>query len=1061
MPNDASPFAAAPSSVNDKPRPFRITTVVGVGLGQDESDPLLVAQINGTEAVSAPYSFDLTLLQRKTNLDGTPRPRIEASDLLNTPATFGVSMQFNHGQFFQWFDRHGTIDRFEEVAESPSKCLRCYVVRVVPSLRLLERERTFRIFENLDVITIIRAVFRAQGDIPSDYLILNLNGAEFPPMPYCVQFGEDSLAFVTRLMATYGLWYFFKHGLDRDSERMVLGKGRLRPSGDTAVLHSAGAPQERQIAGYRRIYSPTSKRMTVGDFNPIKPEFPFRGSETINPSYDIATKNNIHLPGRFQQRIFPGNALGGTDLAADARSRIESGEALVFTGVGQSKNPTLRAGEGVVVFTSNEPQAVGEKMVLTTLSIHGIDANLGRSVDNFGQFAKVLFNGLNPFGDGKISDISATIAQNEIGNFLLNATSSALKVAGGVGSAMSGVNSVAGVVNSAVSSIDLRLPNKVVSVAAAVTSVNDGTKDFLKGPKIDYGNSFVGVSQADVKDDSFLLPPPTGQKPIAHGPHPAVVIGPDGTQTFGGNDLYADALGRVRVRFPWHPPDESGDPLAEPPFASGKDSAWLRVSEGWAGRGWGTQFLPRIGQEVLVGFIDGDPERPIVTGRLYNADSGTTNLPFPGTGGDRPTVGKLSDLPATVTQHLPQSGIVTQATPRPDGDAQRFHMLRFDDSWKQEQLLVRSQRRLDVRAFASAYHTTGGNHNLLVGWKDDGSGKQGGDLDVTVGNDYQLHVNGGTYARVEKILNLTVVGEAVADLQANLAVLVAGKVDLNASKIVLEAKEKISLKVGSSFIVIDPAGVTIVGAQVKINSGGAGLTTGDPSIEDPADAAPADTGEPGWIGRHSGGGRGGRKKRQLKSQHGPPPPPPTHVPGSPASAPGTIQLQPNVNKAMQDAFGRSFPGGKSQEHGGTLVQDKDGNVTVVNEHAGTTGTLTQDRNVGPGQTIVGTYHTHPYDASEGGHKGVSFSDGDMANAAENNQPSLVDAGDKQFMVVPTAQTPPVDRDQTKKDWQAAFDQSRASGKTFPEATRDAAASVAKKNNMAYYEGQDGTLRRVE
>ncbi len=72
----------------------------------------------------------------------------------------------------------------------------------------------------------------------------------------------------------------------------------------------------------------------------------------------------------------------------------------------------------------------------------------------------------------------------------------------------------------------------------------------------------------------------------------AVVIGPNGA-TPSGDELWADALGRVRVRFPWEPPDESGDPLAQPPFDDSQRSAWLRVSEGWAGRGWGTQFPPR------------------------------------------------------------------------------------------------------------------------------------------------------------------------------------------------------------------------------------------------------------------------------------------------------------------------------------------------------------------------------------------------------------------------------------------------------------------------------------
>src|SRR4029077_9218468 len=102
-------------------------------------------------------------------------------------------------------------------------------------------------------------------------------------------------------------------------------------------------------------------------------------------------------------------------------------------------------------------------------------------------------------------------------------------------------------------------------------------------------------------------------KPVAHGPHLAVVIGLDGTNTKKG-ELHADPLGRIRVRFPWDrgPKENPGDQ-----FKRGDNACWVRVSDGWAGRRFGIQFLPRIGHEVIVDFLDGDPDRPIVTGRVY------------------------------------------------------------------------------------------------------------------------------------------------------------------------------------------------------------------------------------------------------------------------------------------------------------------------------------------------------------------------------------------------------------------------------------------------------------
>ena len=315
-------------------------------------------------------------------------------------------------------------------------------------------------------------------------------------------------------------------------------------------------------------------------------------------------------------------------------------------------------------------------------------------------------------------------------------------------------------------------------------------------------------------------------------------------------DVWTDELGRVLVKFDWDRTQKGQD--------GATTSCWLRVVQGWAGPRWGMQFLPRVGEEVLVDFIGGDPDRPIVVGRVYNA---------------------VHKPPFELKKYRLQSGIKTRSVPLGEKEKDRFHMLRFDDTHGSEQVLVRSQRRLDIRAFGSTYETTSGNRNAVIGWKDPDSDKQGGDFDITIGNDYQVHVNGGRYERVEKPRNLTVVGQSVSDLESDDALMVKGTANINAAKIILEAKQKISLKVGGNAIVIDPSGVTIIGTIVKINSGGAGEETSNPSIEDPEDAAASDTGEPGWLEKHKGGPGGGRKRRQLNSQHYIAPP----RPGEPAA----------------------------------------------------------------------------------------------------------------------------------------------------------------------------------
>src|SRR5581483_8286131 len=144
---------------------------------------------------------------------------------------------------------------------------------------------------------------------------------------------------------------------------------------------------------------------------------------------------------------------------------------------------------------------------------------------------------------------------------------------------------------------------------------------------------------------------------------------------------------------------------------------------------------------------------------------------------------------------------------------------------------------------------------------------------------------------------------------------------------------------------------------------------------------------------------------------------PTSNPKTCADAPKTITIPKNINDSMAQLWKDSFPGGKSQEHGGTIVQDDKGNVSMVNtSNPGDTGSFSANRNVASNQKIIGTFHTHPYDESEGGYTGVSFSGADIANRINLREPSYVQSGDKQFALFPTDDTPKsVDYNKLNKD----------------------------------------------
>ena len=153
------------------------------------------------------------------------------------------------------------------------------------------------------------------------------------------------------------------------------------------------------------------------------------------------------------------------------------------------------------------------------------------------------------------------------------------------------------------------------------------------------GSIFSCNISAIDKQQAFRAPRITA-KPIVQGPQTATVVGKD------GEEIWTDKYGRVKVQFHW---DRYGE-------VDENSSCWIRVSHPWAGKNWGAVAIPRIGQEVIVSFIEGDPDQPIITGRVYNDD----NMP-------------PYELPANATQ----SGVKTRSYKK--GSPDNFNELRFED----------------------------------------------------------------------------------------------------------------------------------------------------------------------------------------------------------------------------------------------------------------------------------------------------------------------------------------------------------------------------------------------
>jgi type VI secretion system VgrG family protein len=800
-------------------------------LGQDV---LLATGIIGQETISRPYVYNLTLLSKDFDI----RPE----QMLGTK----VGIRVRKEEEGEYRGLSGFVMGFAGGELHPRRHeYRTYTMRVAPWLTLLDQDAEFRIFQDKDVLQIIDTVlqdaitglFQGNGTTfgsasPSLYYSLRVQpGDRYPTLEYCVQYNETDFNFVSRLMEKHGIHYFFQQ-TDTNHKMIMVDGPPYAAAEESPISFHRSKSSRGTVRRWTHSYQPQMRRWTTRDRDyRLNPAIIQRSEETPFPELSTGG-DHFEFPGGFATLKDSG---AESDYASSlALNRIQEQETRLDVFNGNSVRASFAAGTRIRIIKVPEQKQEEritfeeEKDYLIT-SVTFSATELGYTDDKAGDIVAKLISdatiagalrGLDRFDDAQKNNMPDI---NKVFNSLPAMPN--VMAAFGVGFMGPWLGLLLDWASPFLSDIPLLsvLANKVP-----------------KPPP--YSNTFSCVP---IEEGRQYRSPSGSPVPRVPGPQTAMVYGPT------DEDVWTDELGRVLVKFDW-------DRTHKGQLGGETTSCWLRVVQGWAGPKWGMQFLPRVGEEVLVDFIGGDPDRPIVVGRVYNA---------------------VHKPPFELKKYRLQSGIKTRSVPLGEKEKDKFHMLRFDDTAGSEQVLVRSQRRLDIRAFGSTYETTSGNRNAIIGWKDPDSGKQGGDFNITIGEDHQVHTNGGHYERVEKDYNLTVVGKMVQDLESDATYMVKGKSALNASTIVLEGKQKISLKVGGNAIVIDPSGITIVGTIVKINSGGQGDEVPDADIEDPEDAAAADTGEPGWLEKHKGGPGGGRKKRHLAAQHYIAPP----RPGEPAA----------------------------------------------------------------------------------------------------------------------------------------------------------------------------------
>jgi type VI secretion system secreted protein VgrG len=600
-------------------------------------DVLLLQGLSGHEGLSQLFSFQLDLIAENGKVEGLAWDKVLGQSVT-------VRMELPNKQQRQF---GGICSRFSQ-GESGTTFTE-FRLEMVPRLWLLTKKAQSRIFQHETVPQILEKVLKKDWGLDVDFIL----PGPWQPRDFVVQYRETDFNFVSRLMEEEGIFYFFKHQdpSGKPLHKLVVANTPAAhadvPSNPAITyknLSQSQAHDKDVIYDWSKTQEVTSGKYVLWDHTFELPHKHLEADKTIQEGVQVGKaahklkfgengKLEIYdWPGEYAQR-FDGVDRGGGERPAEVQKVFEDNKRTVDLRMQQEAAAGL-----VVQGASNCRQMVaGHKFSVTTLP----------------------------------SDVQTKPLKPD------------------------GVYVLTGVSHSA-------------RIGASYSSGGSG-------PGFDYHNSFTCVPVA-----LPFRPQRTTPKPVVPGTQTAVVVGPK------GEEIFTDKYGRIKVQFHW---DRQGKNDAD-------SSCWIRVTQPWAGKRWGGYFIPRIGQEVIVDFLEGDPDQPIVVGTVYNADQ---MPPYTGKG------------PDPKHPHDPKvSGFKTNSTPGGQG----FNELRFDDAKDKEQVFMHAERNMDVRVKHDSLERVIHDRHLIVGWEKDG--QKGGDQREMVYQDKHLHVHRHQEEHVEGNVKFTV-----------------------------------------------------------------------------------------------------------------------------------------------------------------------------------------------------------------------------------------------------------------------------------------------------------------
>jgi type VI secretion system secreted protein VgrG len=323
----------------------------------------------------------------------------------------------------------------------------------------------------------------------------------------------------------------------------------------------------------------------------------------------------------------------------------------------------------------------------------------------------------------------------------------------------------------------------------------------------DYRNSFLAIPLA-----TPFRPRRRAHKALVHGTQTALVV------VASGEEIWSDNYGRVKVQFYW---DRKGK-------KDETSSCWVRVATPWAGKNWGAVQLPRKGQEVVVDFLEGDPDRPIIIGSVYNAEQ----MP-----------------PYTLSANVTQSGVKSRSSK--EGGTANFNEIRMEDKKDAELLYIHAEKDKSVVVENDRTESVGANETITIGenrsesvgdnetisigsnrsesvGKDESVsiGKKrahsiGTSDSLDVGGNRTVNVGGNSSTKVEKNTTLTVGDSLTVSVAKDHKEETKKNYSLKAEKIFIEGTNEIEIKSGSASIILKKNGdIQIKGGKINVKGSG-------------------------------------------------------------------------------------------------------------------------------------------------------------------------------------------------------------------------------------------------